>query len=156
MLYSPRRAAVPATRRLHDRRGFTLVEIMFSIVFVVMTGLSIVTLHLWARKIEQNQRERVAAVRACTEKIEEIKSMMYLHVTAGVETIRVDIFNTPDLATDDVNLRREVRLFDRQGNSLTDPSQSQSTDDAVLVNVISQWRSGDKFLEQELWTIIVP
>lgn len=139
-----------------QRRAFTLVEIMISLVLILIVGLSILTVHTMVRGAQRFERERIVMLSRASQKVESLKSMYFANIAASVESVLVDVNNTPLTTADDITAQLQVRLWAKNGNEITSTAQSTNNNDAVLVNIAIRWTSKSKQHEQEIWTIVTP
>ena len=74
------------SRIFNESRGFTLIEILVSLVIISLTMTVLATLLAASMRGGQNSRHTTAAVTLMQDKIEEFKNTSYASITSGSET----------------------------------------------------------------------
>lgn len=86
--------------RLRDRRAFTLVEILVSIVLLSLIGVAFaLSLGVGQGEIVDGGYRRMALTRA-EEKMEVLKALGYADLAGGDDTVTLDDRGTVDIADD--------------------------------------------------------
>lgn len=90
-------------RRLHPRRGFTLIEVMVALVMFAIGSLGMAALTAFIMRANRSDTNRTRASASIRQKIEEFQSLDYDLITSGadVDTLGGVVFDrtwtvTPD------------------------------------------------------------
>ncbi|GAB4316209.1 MAG: hypothetical protein Kow0059_08650 [Candidatus Sumerlaeia bacterium] len=139
------------TRRV-DKRAFTLIEAMVTVVLIVILGVTIITVLIQTFRTHQLERERVVALNAASRRMEELKRQLFSTLSPSTSQLTLDVHNTPTNAADDISATMRVVLRDRSGNTISAPVSNN----AVRLEVTVEWNSQSKLHAQTVHTILTP
>ena len=146
---------VKTTEMRNCRNAFTLVEVLITLVIAVVMIVGILTL-LNFNFTYQNQEElRAGAMDAMAREMEKLKREFIFVVEPY--TVTVNDNRTPENPNDDTHGTLQVRLFDRDGNELT---ESPTGSDRIRAVMTVQWRGrgrlSPRIFQERLVAYLIP
>lgn len=155
----------------HNRsiKAFTLIEAVIASVIVLIMGVSVIATIMHSFHQKRFERERAVALNRATLKIEELKRELFPAVRSSTENINLDINNTPNNASDDINATLVVELFHVESDGtkrainttsattdLGNNNIDRDVDDVVEIRVSVNWTSREKSRSQVINTKLAP
>ena len=148
------------TRHLLRRRGFTLIEIMITVLIVSIAGLAIISSLIFGIFMRQSIRERNGAMRVAADVIESTKKRLFAELSqTTLNAIVIDDRGTTR-DSDDIRGTAVLRLFTTDGTEVGISGSPIPTDRPMLRAEVTVtwfspgWRGGEQMIV--LQTLLAP
>lgn len=117
----------------HDRRGFTLVEMMVALTLLALGGLALAAFSVTINQANRSSTNRTRADQLLGERMEELQSTSYSDIVTGSDTVSVGGV-----------------IFERQWSVTAD----YPVDGVKRVDLQARWTDGESRSTQSTSTLI--
>ena len=156
---------IPGIRQLRTKEtGFTLVEVMFTIVIAAIVSLATISSLSWSLQFQALQQQRAGAVTILQREMEELRQQLHPNLI-GTHEEWLDDNRTPDNPSDDIQCELTMTLYHADGTPFT-TGEEPTSHERITVELTLTWTPPGKFqhanggegkqMHETLMTTLVP